>query len=30
MPFSALDYYVSIRHKKSMNIKYAFYHLLIC
>ena len=30
MSFSVLDYYVSIRHKESMNFIYAFYHLLIC
>ena len=30
MSFSVLDYYVFIRHKKSMNFIYAFYHLLIC
>ena len=30
MSFSVLDYYVSIHHKKSMNLIYAFYHLLIC
>ena len=29
MSFSGLDYYVSIRHEKSMNFIYAFYHLLI-
>ena len=30
MSFSVLDYYFSIRHKKTMNFIYAFYHLLIC
>ena len=30
MSFSFLDYYVSDRHKKSVNFIYAFYHLLIC
>ena len=29
MSFSVLDYYVSIRHKESMNFIHAFYHLLI-
>ena len=30
MSLSVLDYYVSVRHKKSVNFIYAFYHLLIC
>ena len=30
MSFSVLDNYVSVRHKKSVNFIYAFYHLLIC
>ena len=29
MSFSVLDYYVSVRHEKSVNFIYVFYHLLI-